>query len=179
MGFIGRSKFCIASACTIQKYDTTKFHTTPGLYIRVPKKMDQCFCAPCLPDELFDSDLASVLLIMENVMDDWANIYATISSQNIKMSAGQWTKLSVKRERIKDFTTPKKEQKTESLASLNLSTIGDSLKVIKNEVQAGRNPQDVDFRLEKLDARVELIGERLEEWALDQKFKELQKEEQQ
>lgn len=179
MGYIGRTKFCTASACTIQKHDTTKFHPAPGLYIRVPKKVDQCFCSPCLADNLFDSDLASSLLGLEHSMDDWANIFATITKQGRQVSAEQWQKLSVKQERIKDFTTPRKTQKSESLASLNLSSIGDSLKDIKNEVQQGRDSQEVNFRLEKLEAQIELIGERLEEWALDQKFKELHREEQQ
>ena len=138
--------------------------------------MDQCFCEPCLPDDLFESDLASVLLGTEDTMEEWANIFATITKQSVKMTAEQWTKSKVKRERINDFTTPKKETKTISLVSLNLSSIGDSLKEVKNEIQANRDPKDVDVRLEKLEAQEELIGERLEEWELDHKFKELQKE---
>ena len=176
MECIGRSKFCIASACTIQKYDTTKCHPQPGLYIRVPKKMDQCFWEPCLPDGGFDSDLASVLLSAENTLEEWVHIFATITKQETKLTAEQWTHLKKNKDRAKEFTTPKKEKKVESLASLNLSYIGDSLNDIKNEVQSGRDPNDVNVRLVKLEAQVELIGERLEEWALDNKFKELQGE---
>ena len=62
MGMIGKAKFCIATECTIAKHDTSKFYPNPGLYIRMPKRMDQCFCRPSLPDDRFDAELASELL---------------------------------------------------------------------------------------------------------------------
>ena len=92
------------------------------------------------------------------------------------MTANAWAELKKRRERANTFTTPQKERKGESMSSLNLAHIDDSLKAIKNEKFAGRGPNELNYRIEKLENQIELLGERLEDWALDHEMKELQRE---
>ena len=92
------------------------------------------------------------------------------------MSEEGWMKLKERRERAKEFATPKKKRKGDPTAALNLAHILDGLKAIKNEQQVDRDSNELDFRIEKLENQIELIGERLEDWALEEKMKELQRE---
>ena len=70
MGMVGKSKFCLTSACVTQRYDISKFKPQPGLYVRVPRKIDQCFCFPFLPDHLFAPEVSSEFLLVEKTVQD-------------------------------------------------------------------------------------------------------------
>lgn len=90
MGFIGKSKFCVTTACTTQKHDQTKFRPQPGLYIRVPKRADQCFSQPFLPDSLFESEVSAEFLSSERSVEDWSNIFDVIKSQGVTLTMSEW-----------------------------------------------------------------------------------------
>ena len=108
MGYIGKSKFCVTTACTTQKHDQSKFHPKAGLYIRVPKRSDQCFCEPFLPDNLFESEVSAEFLSSERSVEEWSSIFAAIKMQGVKLSSTDWEDTKVRLKKIKEFTTPKK-----------------------------------------------------------------------
>ena len=94
LGFIGgKSKFCVATNCSISKHDSVKFRAESGIYIRVPKKLDQCLCSPFLPDDKFDLDVASDLLSSERILESWITLFSSISAEGLSLSREVWEKL--------------------------------------------------------------------------------------
>ena len=90
LGLIGKSKVCVATNCKVAKHETYKFQPTPGLYIRVPRKMDQCFCTPTLPDSAFEADLSSFFLSVEKSVEDWNKIFFHIQSMEMQVKLEVW-----------------------------------------------------------------------------------------
>ena len=133
MGMIGKSKFCVTSACVIQRHDISKFKPKPGLYIRVPRKIDHCFCLPFLPDEFFAPDIASEFLSVEKTVQEWTTIFASITATGTTITAKLWEEGQAQRKRVKAFTTPMKIQRPQSQASLKLGTISADLKDKKTQ----------------------------------------------
>ena len=148
---IGKSKLCVTSACTIQKHDTSKFKPKPGLYIRIPRKIDHYFCLPFLPDNLFTPDLVSGFLSVEKTAQEWTTIISSILAEGTQITAEMWENRQAQRIKVKAFTTPKKVQRPQSQASFNLGSISSDLKDIKNSTAEGVDPTDTTARLEKLE----------------------------
>ena len=177
MGYIGKTKFCVATNCTIAKHESIKFDPKPGLYIRVPKRWDQCFCTHFLPDGLFESDLSSEFLSTEKPVDTWTSIFAAIASQGTTMGRTDWENYNKLRQKVKSFNTPRKPPKPPSDAATKLASIVNELKHIKNEDVEQFDSDDFENRISRLEKQVETLAERLEAWALDAQFKDMENEE--
>lgn len=104
-GYVGesRSKFCISNDCLIQNHKKRKFIPKPGLYIRVPRKLDQVYCQPHLSDELFYPDLAAEFLSQDRTVEEWSSIFAQITNNATKLNLAEWNVLKTGFERGGNF----------------------------------------------------------------------------
>ena len=69
LGVIGgdNKKFCCSFQCKINKHEASKFIPKPGLFIKVPKKIDQAFTSPFLLDQLLEPELLELFIEAENL----------------------------------------------------------------------------------------------------------------
>ena len=174
MEMLGRTKFCLTSACVTQRHDSSKFKPQPGLYIRVPRKLDQCFCSPFLPDSLFSSQLSSEFLAVERSVQDWTTLFNAILAEGTTVTAESWEARQVLSQRAKAFKTPKKTVKGETEAASKSGNIANELRDIRNATVDGSDPSNVNNRLDRLEKQMEVLGDRLEAYSLDQRLKRME-----
>ena len=70
LGLIGDKKFFCSTKCEVMKHASLKFNPETGLFIRGPRKQDQCFTSTFLPDEFLEPSSLELFLSEEKL---WKN----------------------------------------------------------------------------------------------------------
>ena len=164
LGYIGdqRNKFCMAQVCVIQNHEKRKFRPKSGLFIRVPRKMDQCFCQPFLSDNLFSSDLAADFLSEERSVEAWTAMFAQIIALNSRLTSDKWKFLQAARDKAQELKTPIRAYKSETEAFHMLASLWSDLEDFRHQASEGEDTSTNEFRLLALENQIELLANRLE-----------------
>ena len=167
MGIIGDNKiFCASTACSIQKHETNNFSSSSGLYIRVPKKPEQCFTSPFLADNLLDAPLLEMFLTAEKTVDEWSSIFAQITTANVKFTADSWAAVETVRLRAKVFQTPKKTSTIPKDTRQQFKYLGAQLEDIKIAIDDAHETTEPTFeiRISTLELQMKHLGLKFTEW---------------
>ena len=139
MGLIGErdhKQFCCSpiSACKIAKHEGGGGggSTGLGLFICIPKKQEQAFTVPFLPNACLEAPLLENFLIAEKIIDDWTAIFAQILATGEKLSEERWGDLQELWTRSKSSKTSRKKAKIKEELNDKLSNLAFDLQDIKN-----------------------------------------------
>lgn len=167
MGIIGDNrKFCSSTACFIQRHENNKFTSTSGLYIRVPRRPEQCFTSPFLDDKYFDPQLLELFLTAEKSVEEWTSIFGQIIAADMKFTAEAWASMETLRLRAKAFQTPKKVSSIDSERRArfqNLAVDLEDIKIAVDDSQEGQ-PPNYETRISTLEMQIKHLGKRFSEW---------------
>ena len=178
LGLIGDKKFCCSTKCEVMKHASLKFNPETGLFIRVPRKQDQCFNSPFLPDEFLEPSLLELFLSEEKTVEEWNAIFAQVLANSEKLSESDWFSIQSLRSRAKAFRTPAKKANIKSELMDRLTSLVDDLEDLKGTIEESQTGEidPVQTRLSVLEVQVKLIGSRLQAWvkAQSEHMKEIQ-----
>lgn len=169
MGLIGErdhKKFCCSTNCGVGKHEISKFQSKAGLFIRVPKKVDQAFTNPFLPDQYLEAPLLELFLESEKTVEEWSANFSQILAAGTKFSADAWTALQIVRNKAKANRTPRKTATIKNELYDKLFSLVRDLEDVRGSVEASQDEEidEVEIRIATLEFQIKLIAKRFEEW---------------